>query len=203
MTHKPTVFIIDDDEAIRDSLGLLLKSVSLSVKTYPAAQAFLDVYDPEQPGCLILDIRMPGMSGLELQERLNQIHAILPIIMMTGHGDVPMAVHAMKEGAIEFIQKPFRNQELLDCIHRALELDAQNRSILNEKHTIASRVLSLTPREHEVMQMVIEGKANKVIAYDLGVSQRTVEIHRANVMEKMQARSLAQLVRMIMQIKPD
>lgn len=201
MTDNQTVFIVDDDEAIRDSLNLLITSVSLNVETFNTAQSFLEVYDPDRPGCLILDVRMPGMSGLELQQTLNSMHAILPVIIMTGHGDVPMAVQAMKEGAMEFIQKPFRNQDLLDCINRALELDASNRILLGEKHKIAARMELLTPREKQVMEMVIEGKANKVIAFDLGVSQRTVEIHRANVMDKMQAKSLAHLVRMVMQIK--
>ena len=193
-----TVFIVDDDREVRDSLGFLMKSVGLIARTYATAQEFLDSYDMDNPGCLVLDIRMPGMSGLELQEKLNERHAILPTIFITGHGDVPMAVEAMQSGAVDFIQKPFRDQDLLDRINQALDQDAKNRSMLLERHEIVKRMETLTQREQEVMELVAEGKANKVIAGDLGVSQRTVEIHRARVMEKMQASSLAHLVRMVM-----
>lgn len=193
-----TVFIVDDDREVRDSLGFLMKSVGLPAETYGTGQEFLDAYDMDRPGCLVLDIRMPGMSGLELQEKLNERHAILPIIFITGHGDVPMAVEAMQSGAADFIQKPFRDQDLLDRINQALEQDARNRSMLLERHEIVKRMGALTQREQEVMALVAEGKANKVIAGDLGVSQRTVEIHRARVMEKMHANSLAHLVRMVM-----
>ena len=195
-TSAPTIFVVDDDDAVRDSLRDLIDSVGLEVATYPSAHAFLDVYDNARRGCLVLDIRMPGMSGLELQERLNERGSSLPIVFITGHGDVPMAVEAMKRGAVDFIQKPFRDQELLDRINLAIEQNRRRREAEETKQDIAERVSSLTRREREVMDMVIQGKANKVIAIDLGLSQRTVEVHRAHVMDKMRARTLAELVRM-------
>ena len=192
-----TVFVVDDDEAVRTSLKLLLRSVGLPVETAASAQEFLDRFDAERPGCLVLDIRMPGLSGLELQERLNAMHAMIPVVFITGHGDVPMAVEAMQHGAVDFIQKPFRDQDLLDRINQALEKDRDNRAGLRERDNIRARIADLTPREKEVLDLVAAGKANKVIASDLEVSQRTVEIHRARVMEKMKASSLAHLVRMV------
>ena len=197
----PTTFVIDDDEAVRASLRLLLKSVNLPVLTYPSAQAFLPTYDVRQAGCLVLDIRMPGMSGLELQQQLNLQGATIPVIFITGHGDVPMAVEAMQHGAFDFLQKPFRDQDLIDRVQRALERDALLRSQLRSTDHIRERVDSLTAREREVLDLMVAGKANKVMAADLSLSQRTIEIHRARVMEKMQARSLAQLVRMIMEVQ--
>ena len=200
MKEKPaTVFVVDDDEAVRTSLRLLLKSVGLPVETYAAAQEFLDQFDPDRAGCLVLDIRMPGISGLELQQHLNDQHSIMPIVFITGHGDVPMAVEAMQAGAVDFIQKPFRDQDLIDRINRALEKDREMRSQLRERDEIRRRMSQLTPREREVLELVTQGKANKVIAGDLNVSQRTVEIHRARVMEKMGANSLAHLVRMVIE----
>jgi FixJ family two-component response regulator len=196
----PVVFIVDDDEAVRSSLRLLLKSVGLVPSAVASAREFLDKYDPAQPGCLVLDVRMPQMSGLELQEQLNLKGAVLPVIFITGHGDVPMAVEAMQAGAFDFLQKPFRDQDLIDRIQRALDKDRTNRAALNERTFIRERLQSLTPREREVLAMVTSGKANKIMAADLGVSQRTVEIHRARVMEKMNAASLAQLVRMVMDL---
>lgn len=196
----PVVFIVDDDEAVRSSLRLLLKSVGLVPSALASAREFLDKYDPAQPGCLVLDVRMPQMSGLELQEQLNLKGAVLPVIFITGHGDVPMAVEAMQAGAFDFLQKPFRDQDLIDRIQRALDKDRTNRAALNERTFIRERLQSLTPREREVLAMVTSGKANKIMAADLGVSQRTVEIHRARVMEKMNAASLAQLVRMVMDL---
>jgi len=192
-----TVFVVDDDEAVRTSLKLLLRSVDLPVETCTSAQEFLDRFDADRPGCLVLDIRMPGMSGLELQERLNAMHAMIPVVFITGHGDVPMAVEAMQHGAVDFIQKPFRDQDLLDRINQALEKDRENRAGLRERDNIRAHIADLTPREREVLELVTAGKANKVIAGDLDVSQRTVEIHRARVMEKMGASSLAHLVRMV------
>ncbi len=194
-----TVFVVDDDDAVRTSLRLLLKSVGLPVETFGSAQEFLDGFDADRSGCLVLDIRMPGMSGLELQQRLNEIHSIVPIVFITGHGDVPMAVEAMQHGAVDFIQKPFRDQDLIDRINQALEKDRENRSGLRDRDKIRERMKHLTPREHEVLALVTKGKANKVIAGDLDVSQRTVEIHRARVMEKMEASSLAHLVRMVIE----
>lgn len=198
---KSVVFIVDDDDAVRESLEFLMKSIDQPAEAYPSAQAFLDAYNPDKPGCLLLDIRMPGMSGIELQEKLDDIHAVVPIIFITGHGDVPMAVQAIKAGAADFIQKPFRDQELIDRIKEVLEEDVDNRAGRLEKSEILKRMETLTDRENEVMDQVVAGKANKVVAIDLSVSQRTVEIHRANVMEKMKARSLAQLVRLVMKAR--
>jgi two-component system, LuxR family, response regulator FixJ len=198
--QTPTVFIVDDDEAVRNSLRLLLKSVGLAAVALPTAQEFLSKYDPKQPGCLILDVRMPGMSGLELQEQLNVRGAMIPVIFITGHGDIPMAVEAMQQGAFDFLQKPFRDQDLIDRIQRALTKDQTNRAELKEKSGVHERLQTLTPREREVLTLVTTGKPNKIMAADLGVSQRTVEIHRARVMEKMHASSLAQLVRMVMDL---
>jgi FixJ family two-component response regulator len=197
---RPTIFVVDDDSAVRDALKLLLRSVGQAVETYGSAQEFLDAYSEDRPGCLVLDIRMPGMSGLELQQKLNEKHSILPIIFITGHGDVPMAVEAMQAGAVDFIQKPFRDQDLIDRINQALEKDSSNRAALGERNDIRRRLETLTPREREVLDLVVHGKANKVIAGDLKLSQRTVEIHRARVMEKMQASSLAHLVRMVLEV---
>jgi len=197
---RPTIFVVDDDAAVRDALKLLLRSVGHAVETFGSAQEFLDAYGEDRAGCLVLDIRMPGMSGLELQQKLNEKHSILPIIFITGHGDVPMAVEAMQAGAVDVIQKPFRDQDLIDRINQALEKDSSNRAALGERNDIRRRLETLTPREREVLDLVVHGKANKVIAGDLKLSQRTVEIHRARVMEKMQASSLAHLVRMVLEV---
>jgi FixJ family two-component response regulator len=194
----PTVFVVDDDEGVRNSLRFLLKSVGLTAITLPSALEFLKTYDPEQPGCLVLDVRMPGMSGLELQQQLNVRGAMIPVIFITGHGDIPMAVEAMQHGAFDFLQKPFRDQDLIDRIQRALATDHKNRLALKERDSIRTRLDSLTPREREVLDLMMRGKPNKVMAAELGLSQRTVEIHRARVMEKTEASSLAQLVRMVM-----
>jgi two-component system response regulator FixJ len=199
--RAPTVYIVDDDDAIRSALRLLLKSVGLAAATVPSAQEFLATYDPQQAGCLILDVRMPGMSGLELQQQLNLRGAIIPVIFITGHGDVPMAVEAMQQGAFDFLQKPFRDQDLIERIQRALAKDQTGRTELRERTRIKERLESLTAREREVLELVTNGKPNKIMAADLGVSQRTVEIHRARVMEKMGAASLAQLVRMVLDLK--
>ena len=194
---NPVVYLVDDDEAIRDSLSMLFDSVVFEHAVFPSAVEFLEAYDREQHACLVADIRMPGLSGLELQQRLNQERADVPIIFITGHGDVPMAVNAMKSGATDFIQKPFRDQDLIDRIHKALAKDQETRGWRAEEKMIRDRVSALTPREREVMQRVVKGHANKVIAMDLGVSQRTVELHRARVMHKLKMRSLAELVRVI------
>jgi two-component system, LuxR family, response regulator FixJ len=191
-----TVFVIDDDDAVRNSLRLLLKSVGLPVQICASAQQFLPSYDPRQPGCLVLDVRMPGMSGLELQQQLNMRGAIIPVVFITGHGDIPMAVEAMQHGAFDFLQKPFRDQDLIERVQRALERDAANRAQLKETDSIRAHLQALTPRERQVLELMTAGKSNKVMAHELGASQRTVEVHRARVMEKMAARSLAQLVRM-------
>ena len=195
--REPTVFVVDDDAGVLDALRILLRSVGLRAETYPSADDFLENFDQEAPGCLVLDVRMPGMSGMELQEKLAEMGFSTPIIFVTAHGDVPMAVEAVKGGAIDFIQKPFRDQELLDKIQHAIELDADSRAERESKEEIAGRIAALTPREREVMDLVVAGKLNKVIARDLGISQRTVEIHRARVMQKMQASSVSQLVQFV------
>ena len=201
MTRQPTVFVVDDDDAVRSSLRLLLKSAGLPAVGYASAREFLDAWQPEQAGCLILDVRMPGMSGLELQGELNQRGAIIPVIFISGHGDIPMAVEAIQHGAFDFLPKPFGDQDLLDRVQRALAADADNRKLLTQRELLRERFDTLTPREREVLGLVTQGKANKVMAGDLGVSQRTVEIHRARVMEKMGANSLAQLVRMTIDLE--
>jgi len=200
---QPIVSIVDDDDAVRSSLKLLLKSVGHRIADYATAKDFLAAYRFEQSGCLVLDIRMPGMSGLELQDHLNADGAIVPVIFISGHADVPMAVEAVQHGAFDFLQKPFRDQALIDCVQAALERDADNRRQLRERDNLRARLDSLTPREREVLALVTQGLANKVMAGDLGVSQRTVEIHRARVMEKMQAHSLAQLVRMMIVLEEE
>jgi len=196
-TNEPTVFIVDDDPTIRIAMQALMDSVNLRHEILPSADEFLARHgDQQTPGCLVLDIRMPGLGGLELQDALLQRGNDIPIVFITGHGDVPMAVEAMQKGAVDFIQKPFRDQELLDRIHLALRTDEERRAEAHRIDEVQSLIDRLTQREHEVFDLVVTGKPNKVIAYELGVSQRTVEIHRARVMEKMRARSLADLVRM-------
>ncbi len=198
----PTVYIVDDDSGVRSSIRVLMKSVGLAATPFASAKEFLEAYHPNNPGCLVLDIRMPGMSGLELQEALNERGAVIPVIFITGHGDIPMAVEAMRHGAFDFLQKPFRDQDLIDRIQQALARDAETRQSLQEHARIRARINSLTPREREVLDLLTSGKANKMMAQDLGLSQRTVEIHRAHVMEKMGAKSVAQLVRMVMDLEP-
>ncbi len=197
-----TVIVVDDDDAVRNSLRLLLKSAGINAEVEASAQDYLARYDATQGGCLLLDVRMPGMSGLELQQELNVRGATIPVIFITGNGDIPMAVEAMQHGAFDFLQKPFRDQDLLDRVQRALARDTENRARLRHTDRIRERLASLSPREREVLELVTQGKANKMVASDLGVSQRTVEIHRAHVMQKMEASSLAELVRMMMTIAP-
>lgn len=196
-----TVFVVDDDAGARNSLQFLLKSVGLSAVAFASAQEFLAGYKPHQAGCLVLDVRMPGMSGLELQQELNRRGAVIPVIFVTGHGDVPMAVEAVQHGAFDFVQKPYREQDLLDRIQRALAADRSNRAVLQQRDRIRARLASLTPREGEVLRLMTLGKPNKVMAAELGLSQRTVEIHRAHVMEKAGASSIAQLVRMVLDVE--
>jgi two-component system, LuxR family, response regulator FixJ len=205
MTSKPAkppiVMVVDDDSGVRNAIRILLKSVGMESALYPAAQDFLAAYQPSQPGCLLLDIRMPGMSGLELQQQLNLRGAVLPVIFMTGHGDIPMAVEAMQHGAFDFLQKPFRDQDMLDRIGKALVRDAERREALGEHSRIRTHLETLTAREREVLDLMTQGKQNKAIAQDLGVSPRTIEIHRARVLEKMDAQSVAELVRMMLDLK--
>ena len=194
--NPQTVFIVDDDPAIRIAMQALLESVNIKHEIFASADEFLQGEESRRSGCLVLDIRMPGLGGLELQDELIARNSTLPIIFITGHGDVPMAVDAMQKGAVDFIQKPFRDQELLDRIREALSTDRQRREELDRHAEVVNRLDRLTKREREVFDLVVTGKPNKVIAYELDVSQRTVEIHRARVMEKMEAKSLADLVRM-------
>ncbi len=191
------VYVVDDDEAVRDSVVLLLDTAGIQCRAYASAEEFLEDYEPDRHACLVVDIRMPGTSGLELQDYLNRRGALIPVIFITGHGDVPMAVNAMKSGAFDFIQKPFRDQDLIELIHKALDLDRRRREELGAMTVVRRKLATLTPRETEVMRRVVNGQANKVIALDLGVSQRTVELHRARVMRKLGMRSLADLVRVV------
>ena len=195
MTIEPIVYIIDDDEAVRDGLKWLIESVDLNASVFVSAQEFLDSYEPGCPGCLLLDVRMPGMSGLALQQVLKSQSFDLPIIILTGHGTVHMAVEAMKAGAFDFIEKPFQNQRLLDRVHDAID-ESIHSSVESEKRTEVMELLELlTPREHQVLNMVVSGETNKAVAYRLEISEKTVEVHRAKVMEKLGAASLADLIR--------
>lgn len=195
------VYVIDDDEAVLDSLSTYLRATGLKTRTWSHPQTFLDDYRHDWCGCLILDIRMPAISGLGLQEELVAIGSTLPIIFMTGHGDVTTAVQAMKAGAFEFIEKPFAHATLLDHVGRAFELEAQKREAMGRQQQIRERLETLTPRETEVLDYVLNGRATKVIAIELSLSQRTVEIYRANIMQKMQSKSVAQLVRMLSEFR--
>jgi FixJ family two-component response regulator len=193
MRNEQTVFVVDDDETMRGSLRWLLESLKLNVETYASAHEFLSAYNPVQPGCLVLDVRMPAISGLQLHEilRLRQIH--IPVILITGHGDISMAVHAMKAGAFDFIEKPFHDQALLERIQQGLAMDTRQRREAAERGKTIERLSSLTPREGEVLEGVISGKSNKLIATELNISTKTVEVHRAHVMEKMSVDSVAEL----------
>ncbi len=195
MGSEPVVFVVDDDAAVRKSLRFLIESVGLAVRTFDSAQSFLDACAERPAGCLVLDVRMPGMSGLELQDVLAKLDIQLPIIIITGHGEVPMAVKAIQAGAMDFIEKPFSDQVLLDRIQKAIardRLDRQERARRDEVLRLAAR---LTPREREVMALVVAGLPNKQIAARLGLSQKTIEVHRAHVMSKMETESLPDLVR--------
>jgi len=190
------VFVIDDDESIREALHSLIRSVGLRVATFASAHEFLQSERPDVPACLILDVRMPGLSGLDLQRDLTEGNIHIPIIFITGHGDIPMSVRAMKAGAVEFLTKPFRDQDLLDAIQQALDRDRRARSQQADSADLRNRLHSLTPRESEVFELVVKGLLNKQIALQLGTSEITIKLHRRQVMEKMHADSLADLVRM-------
>ncbi|ODT22803.1 MAG: DNA-binding response regulator [Kaistia sp. SCN 65-12] len=198
MPADRVVHVIDDDEVVRQSLAFLLSSAGLAVRVHESAVAFLDVLPEVQEGCVVTDIRMPQMDGLELQRRLHEMKTALPVIVMTGHGDVPLAVEAMKAGAIDFIEKPFDDEILLSAIRSALARRARDSERDARRAAIRDRVQRLSEREGEVLERLVAGKVNKVIAYELGISPRTVEIYRANVMTKMQADSLSDLVRMVL-----
>ncbi len=193
---QAVIFVVDDDAGMRESLKNLIRSVALRVETFASAQEFLRSKRPDMPSCLVLDVRLQGVSGLDLQKRMGEAGMDIPIIFITGHGDIPMSVQAMKAGAVEFLSKPFRDQDLLDAIHHALERDRDAREKHAKIEELRSRYRSLTPREREVMALVVTGLLNKQIAGDLGTSETTVKIHRHQVMEKMGAGSLAELVRM-------
>jgi FixJ family two-component response regulator len=198
MTLEPTVFVVDNDPAVRDSLQWLITSVDLPVKTFASAREFLDALKPNPVGCLLLDVRMPEMSGLELMREYSARFADLPVVVITGHGDVEMAVDAMKLGAFDFIQKPFKNQPLLDLVHKALNKSADAAQEHMQKDQIQTRLDSLTEREREVLELLLAGEMNKTIAYKLCISEKTVEAHRSNLMRKMEATSSTDLIRMCM-----
>lgn len=198
-TQRQLVYVIDDDEAVRDSMSMLLDSADLPYHCFETADDFFSHHDNTQRGCLVLDIRMPGMTGLQLQQRLSEIGSTLPIIFITGHGDVPMAVEAMRQGALDFLRKPVNEADFLDRIQQALDQESGNWHLKVDQQQAGQRISRLTRREQEVFQLVAAGVANKAIASDLGISERTVEVHRSQVMKKLGAKTLAQLVRIYLQ----
>ena len=199
-TEEPTVFVVEDDEANRQLMKDLFESVDLKVELFPSGDAFLAAMPVRGPGCILLDVRMPGISGLDLQSRLSQYKLDLPIIIVTAHGDTQMAVRAMKEGAFDFVEKPINNQVLLDTVNKALTESRRIGMEIREQESIQKRLDLLTPRETDVLRMIAQGKLNKQIAFELGITQRTVEVHRARVMEKIQAKTVADLLRTVMSL---
>lgn len=195
--QQPVVFVIDDDRSVREALESLLRSVGLKVQVFATTQDFLQSARPDAPGCLVLDVRLPGLSGLDFQRELAKTDGALPIIFITGHGDIPMTVRAIKAGAIEFLTKPFRDQELLDAVQLGIERDRARRGDAAAISVLKDRLGTLTTREREILQLVVTGRPNKQLAAELGLSEITVKVHRASVLRKMQAKSLAELVRMV------
>lgn len=198
MASTPTVFVVDDDRAVRDSIQWLVESIGVDVETFDSPKRFLETCKPDRPGCLLLDVRMPDMSGVQLQEILRKRGFTLPVIVITGYGEVTTAVRAMKQGAVDFVEKPFNDQALVELIQKCIERDAVDRETFAQRAQIRGRLALLTPREREVMDRVVAGKSNKEIAKQLDISLKTVEVHRSRVMQKMQAHSLAELVQMFM-----
>ena len=194
--HQPNVIIVDDDELVRDALAGLLRSIGLQTKQFPSVPEFLKWKLPDRPSCLVLDVRLPGLSGLDFQSELNKTNAQIPIVFMTGHGDIPMSVRAMKGGAVDFLSKPFRDQDMLDAVQTALENDRKRRQSANGRVQLKTVFDALTSREQELMGFVAAGLMNKQIAAEIGVSEVTVKFHRGNMMRKMGAKSVAELVRM-------
>ncbi|MBI2313680.1 MAG: response regulator transcription factor [Betaproteobacteria bacterium] len=195
--HPGTVFIVDDDDAIRDSLKWLFQSRGYRVETHPSAEAFLGAYRGDTSGCLVLDVRMPGMSGLELYDILKERGVGLPVVFLSGHGDIPMAVSSLRKGAMDFIEKPFNDNELVDRVAESLRMDEERRRDEASRHAVAERLAQLTPRELEVMQLILAGKHNKVIADELRISMRTVEVHRSRILQKMGVRSAVELAQVV------
>ncbi|MCE5303006.1 MAG: response regulator [Planctomycetaceae bacterium] len=202
MEAEPTVFIIDDDPAVRQALGVLIRSMRLRAEAFESAQQFLDTFDASRPGCLLVDVRMPGISGLELLEQLERHDICLPAIVMSAYGDVPMVVRAMKAGALNFLEKPCRDQQLWEAIQEAIKWDAAHRQQVVLRSKVLHRLKRLTPGEQEVLRLLIEGKSNKTIATELGLSVRTIEVRRAKLMRKMKAESLAELIRLTLSAAP-
>ena len=197
------VHVVDDEAEVCNALAMLLRSVGLQSRTYPSAHAFLEGYRPGAPGCIVLDVRLPGMSGLELQERLQQSGITLPVIVMTGHGDIQMAVRAMRAGALDFVEKPFHDQTLLDRVHDGIARSLQSHDSDGERARVQALYETLSEREREILKHVVDGRPNKLIADELGLSTRTVETHRAHIIEKMGATSLSHLVRMAVVVMPN
>ena len=195
MDIQSTVFVVDDDQAVRDGIELLVKSVGLQYKGFASAQEFLDRYEPSGPGCLVLDIRMPGMSGLDLQEKLAELKIDLPVIILTGHGEVPLAVRAMKAGAIDFMEKDPQDQMLLDNIQKAIEKDIETKKKQVEHNSVQQQLSELSPRRREILELIVNGKVNKEIALELDLSEKTIEFHRAKIMKKLGLHSMHELMR--------
>jgi FixJ family two-component response regulator len=202
VSERAMVHVVDDDESLRSALDRTFRSVGLETRTYGTAREFIEAPRPDLPGCIVLDVRLPGTNGLDLQMQLAELGIRLPVVLITGHGDIPMTVRAMKAGAVDFLPKPFRDQDMLDAVYRAIERDRRRRTEEGDTAEIIARFATLSPREQQVMTLVTAGKLNKQVAHDLGISEVTVKIHRGAAMRKMGARTLADLVRMADALKP-